>query len=57
MTGKEVFNMNEGGGRRGGMTLEAANIFSHLPCVKSSSVVFCIPSIWDIQKGRSLEGS
>lgn len=57
MTGKEVFNMNEGGGRRGGMTLEAANIFSHLPCAKSSSVVFCIPSVWDIQKGRSLEGS
>ena len=49
--------MTEGGGRRGGITLKAADIFSHLPCAKSSSVMSCIPSVGGIQKGKSLEGS
>lgn len=54
---KEVFNMSERSGKGGGMTLEATNIFSHLPCAKCNSVIFCIPSVWGIQKGKSLEGS
>lgn len=38
------------------MTCETADIYSHLCCAKFSSVISCIPSLWGIQKGKSLEG-